>query len=175
MDSGNEGRSGRRHGREFKNNAVALVQSGRIVAEVARDLGVSKWSPGDWARLARKGRVPGEPKTLGAEPAEQRELRRLRQEPEHVSRQCDILKKALGILSAEVPPPASRRWKSSPKTYPVDALAEALEVGESGSAHVGTAEGRLFPAFTLDACSTTAVALGTRARIAGICRAAAGR
>jgi hypothetical protein len=49
-----------------------------------------------------------EPGTLSCETAEQRELRRLRQELEYVSRQRDILKKALGILSAEAPPNASR-------------------------------------------------------------------
>jgi hypothetical protein len=49
-----------------------------------------------------------EPATLAAETHDQRELRRLRQELEYVSRQRDILKKALGILSAEVPPNASR-------------------------------------------------------------------
>jgi transposase-like protein len=45
---------------------------------------------------------------LSAESPEQRELRRLRQEIEYVSRQRDILKKALGILSAEMPPHALR-------------------------------------------------------------------
>ena len=34
-------RSGRRYDREFKQDAVALVQSGRTITEVARDLGVS--------------------------------------------------------------------------------------------------------------------------------------
>jgi transposase-like protein len=45
---------------------------------------------------------------LGAETPEQRELRRLRQELEHVRRQRDILKKALAIVSEQNPPPASR-------------------------------------------------------------------
>ena len=40
----NRNRSGRRYDREFKNNAVALVRAGRTITEVARDLGVSKWS-----------------------------------------------------------------------------------------------------------------------------------
>ena len=35
---------GRRYDRKFKENAVALVQSGRTISEVARDLGVSQWS-----------------------------------------------------------------------------------------------------------------------------------
>ena len=62
-------RTGRRHDREFKNknNAVALVQSGRTVTDVARDLGVSKGSPGHWARESRNGQPLREPGTLGAE------------------------------------------------------------------------------------------------------------
>jgi len=104
----NSNRSGRRYDREFKNNAVALVRGGRTITEVARDLGVSKWSLGHWVRRAEKGQMLSEPKTLALETPEQRELRRLRQELEYVSRQRDILKKALGILSAEMPPHASR-------------------------------------------------------------------
>ena len=95
-------RSGRRYDREFKNDAVALVHGGRTITEVARDLGVSKWSLGHWVRRAEEGQMLSEPKTLALETPEQRELRRLRQELEYVSRQRDILKKALGILSAEM-------------------------------------------------------------------------
>ncbi len=104
----NSSRSGRRYDREFKNNAVALVRSGRTITEVARDLGVTKWSLGRWVQQAQSGQTLNEPKTLAVQSAEQRELRRLRQELEYVSRQRDILKKALGILSAEMPPHASR-------------------------------------------------------------------
>ena len=108
MTAMNSNRTGRRYDREFKNNAVALVRSGRTVTDVARNLGVSKWSLGRWVEQAKAGQTLSEPQTLAAETPEQRELRRLRQELEYVSRQRDILKKALGILSAEVPPNASR-------------------------------------------------------------------
>ena len=46
----NRNRSGRRYDREFKNDAVALVRAGRTITEVARDLGVSKWSLGHWVQ-----------------------------------------------------------------------------------------------------------------------------
>ena len=59
-------------------------------------------------QLARTGGEQREPATLAAESEEARELRRLRQENEHLRQQRDILKKALGILSAEVPPHATR-------------------------------------------------------------------
>jgi len=96
MTAMNNSRTGRRYDREFKNNAVALVRSGRTVTAVARDLGVSKWSLSRWVEQARTGQDLSEPQTLSVETPEQRELRRLRQELEYVSRQRDILKKALG-------------------------------------------------------------------------------
>ena len=108
MTAMNSSNSGRRYDRDFKINAVALVQGGRTITEVARDLGVSKWSLGRWVEQAKAGQSLREPKTLAAETPEQRELRRLRQELEYVSRQRDILKKALGILSAEMPVHALR-------------------------------------------------------------------
>lgn len=94
---------GRRYDREFKENAVALVRGGRSVSQVARDLGVSQWSVGRWVQAANGGHAPSEPKTLAAETDEQRELRRLRQENDYLREQRDILRKALGILSAEMP------------------------------------------------------------------------
>ena len=104
----NKSRCGRRYDREFKNNAVALVRSGRKISEVSRDLGVGAWSLMRWVKQTNNGGSLNEPGTLAKESADQRELRRLRQELDYVSRQRDILKKALGILSAEMPPPASR-------------------------------------------------------------------
>jgi transposase-like protein len=97
----------RRYDREFKRNAVALVQSGRLITEVARDLGVSIWSLRRWVELDKQGQALKEPATVASETTEQRELRRLRQENDYLRRQRDILKKALGILSAEMPPNAS--------------------------------------------------------------------
>ena len=99
---------GRRYDREFKENAVALVRGGRSISQVARDLGVSQWSVGRWVQAAEGGRAQSEPKTLAAESEEVRELRRLRQENDHLREQRDILKKALGILSAESPGRAIR-------------------------------------------------------------------
>ena len=96
-----------RYDGEFKRNAVALVHSGHSIKEVARDLGVSDWSLRHWIRLDKAGQGLKESATLASETPEQRELRRLRQENEYLRRQRDILKKALGILSAEMPPNAS--------------------------------------------------------------------
>ena len=94
---------GRRYDREFKENAVALVRHGKSISRVARDLGVSQWSVGRWVAATKGGQAQSEPKTLAAESEEARELRRLRQENDYLREQRDILKKALGILSAESP------------------------------------------------------------------------
>ena len=99
---------GRRYDREFKQKAVALVLSGRSQGEVSRELGVSAWSLGEWIKKARAGHVPTQAATLEAEGDEQRELRRLRQEVDYLREQREILKKALGICSVQVPGNASR-------------------------------------------------------------------
>jgi transposase len=94
----------RRYDREFKESAVALIQSGRSISEVSRDLGVSHWSLSRWLKAAQNGQALSETKTLSSETPEQREIRRLRQENDYLRRQRDILKKACSILSAEVQP-----------------------------------------------------------------------
>ena len=120
---------GRRYDREFKEKAIALVLGGRSQGEVSRDLGVSAWSLGEWVKKARAGHVPTQAATLGAESEEQRELRRLRQEVGYLREQREssgarqtaagspkgarggahqILKKALGICSVQMPGSASR-------------------------------------------------------------------
>ncbi len=94
----------RRYDREFKQQAVALIQSGRSITEVSRDLGVSHWSLSRWLKATQDGEGLSEPSTLSSETSEQREIRRLRQENDYLRRQRDILKKACSILSAEVQP-----------------------------------------------------------------------
>ena len=89
----------RRYDAEFKRNAVALVQSGRSIGEVCRDLGCSSWSLGRWVNEAKNGSRLTEPKTLATETPQQRENRQLRQENDYLRRQRDILKKALAIVS----------------------------------------------------------------------------
>jgi transposase len=98
----NSSKSGRRYDKQFKQDAVALVQGGREIVEVARDLGVSVWSLRYWVKRAQEGPLT-EARTLAQESPEQRELRRLRQENDYLRRQRDILKKALAIVSDQNP------------------------------------------------------------------------
>jgi transposase len=100
----NSSKFSRRYDREFKENAVALIQSGRSITEVSRDLGVSDWSLRQWLKTIEGAQALNESKRLSSETPEQREIRRLRQENDYLRRQRDILKKACSILSAEVQP-----------------------------------------------------------------------
>jgi len=100
----NSSKFSRRYDREFKENAVALIQSGRSITEVSRDLGVSDWSLRQWLKTIEGAQALNESKRLSFETPEQREIRRLRQENDYLRRQRDILKKAFSILSAEVQP-----------------------------------------------------------------------
>lgn len=99
---------GHRYDREYKENAVALVKAGRPISQVCRDLGVSYWALSQWVKKSKAGGKLTEPQSLNEESPEHKELRHFRQENEYLRRQRDILKKACGILSAEMPAHISR-------------------------------------------------------------------
>jgi transposase len=87
------------YGKEFKLEAIRLiVEEGRSVASVARDLGVNENSLHYWKRQLLnddKHSFPGHGKLK----PEAEELRRLKRELEEVKEERDILKKALGYFS----------------------------------------------------------------------------
>lgn len=84
---------------EFKREAVRLAQtSGKPIAHVARELGISDTSIHQWRKeLAEHGSeaFPGS----GHQTAQEEDVRRLKRELETVKQERDILKKALGIFS----------------------------------------------------------------------------
>lgn len=95
---------------EFKREAVALLQSGRSASQLSRELGVSTWSLSRWksrygagaAAAEAHGRSPAaECKGEASPVAMAEELLRLRAQLHTMTRQRDILKKALGILGQE--------------------------------------------------------------------------
>jgi transposase len=87
-----------RYDEEFKRNAVELLESGeRSAVQLARELGVSDCSLGKWKRqYGPQGQAVGS--GLGTE---QSRIAQLERELATVSRQRDILKKALAILGQE--------------------------------------------------------------------------
>jgi transposase len=84
---------------EFKCEAVRLAQtSGKPIAHVARELGISDTSIHQWRKeLAEHGpeAFPGS----GHQTAQEEEIRRLKRELEITKQERDILKKAIGIFS----------------------------------------------------------------------------
>ena len=89
----------KRYANEFKLEAVKLAEGGDVpVAQVARDLGVSQTVLRRWMKRygerANGGRLT---------PEEHEELIHLRRENKRVTMERDILKKAVGIFSKELP------------------------------------------------------------------------
>ena len=79
---------------QFKKDAVALVEAGRSVNEVAHDLGIARSLLQRWrTQLRREPEVPFPGTGRLAPPAEQ--IRQLQQRLHAVTEERDILKKAL--------------------------------------------------------------------------------
>jgi transposase-like protein len=89
----------RHYDEEFKRNAVELLESGeRSAVQLSQELGVSDCSLGKWKRQYGRQSQACRSGELGAE---QRRIAELERELAAVSRQRDILKKALAILGQE--------------------------------------------------------------------------
>ena len=84
---------------EFKREALQLIEtSGKPLAQVARDLGISDNTLQGWKQQAQKhgqNAFPGS----GHQTPQEEEMKRLRRENEILRQERDILKKALAIFS----------------------------------------------------------------------------
>ena len=89
----------RKFDRDFREGAVRLVrETGKPIAQVARDLGINSGTLGNWVDADRRRRGEGE----GALSEDERaELARLRKENAELAMGCDVLKRsvALWVLS----------------------------------------------------------------------------
>lgn len=95
------GNQRRRFTREFKIEAVRMVvEEGRRVSEVARELGISEALLGRWKKKSEEGKIDPFPGKGRLSP-EDDELRRLRRENERLRMERDILKKAVAIFSED--------------------------------------------------------------------------
>src|SRR5690349_21851977 len=85
---------------EFKAGAVRLVvDEGKSIAQVARDLDLTASALGIWVARARADRGVGKPGALTT--AEREELTRLRKEARELRMERDILKKAAAFFAKE--------------------------------------------------------------------------
>jgi transposase len=82
----------RRFDQDFKDGAVRIVRdTGRPIAEVARDLGINEGTLGNWVNRDKSRR--GESSELSE--SERQELQRLRKEVVELSMQRDVLKRSV--------------------------------------------------------------------------------
>ena len=85
---------------EFRESAVAMVrETGKPVAAVARDLGVSETTLGNWVLADRRAR--GEQREDQVSESERAELVRLRRENAQLRMEKEILKKAAAFFVTE--------------------------------------------------------------------------
>jgi transposase len=84
---------------EYKAEAVELViNSGRPVAEIARDLGINEGTLGNWVNMAKKR---GEFKETPLDIDERAELKKLREEVRRLKMEREVLKKAAAWFAKE--------------------------------------------------------------------------
>jgi len=88
-------RNYRKYDEDFKQGAVALVtETGKPIAQVARELGVNEGTLGNWCAKARRdaGESDGE-----LSETERAELARLRKENTELRMQRDVLKRSVAL------------------------------------------------------------------------------
>jgi len=89
------GETRRKFDADFKEGAVRLVrETGKPVAEVARDLGVNEGTLGNWVNADRRRRGNGDG-ALGED--ERAELVRLRKENAELRMERDVLKRSVAL------------------------------------------------------------------------------
>ena len=83
---------------EFREQAVAMVNNGRSVPEVADELGLHEQTLRYWLKLAERGRLNEKAKKVTEE---QMELSRLRAENARLKMENEILKKATAYFAKD--------------------------------------------------------------------------
>jgi transposase len=87
----------RKFDRDFKEGAVRLVrETGRPIAQVAKDLGINEGTLGNWVNADRRRRGDGDG-ALGED--ERAELARLRKENAELAMERDVLKRSASSVA----------------------------------------------------------------------------
>ena len=88
----------RNYSPEFREEAARMVvETSRAIAEVARELGISETSLGNWVRAYRKKHAEDEPLQL----SERARLRELERENRELRMKNEFLSKAAAYFAAE--------------------------------------------------------------------------
>jgi transposase len=89
------GETRRKFDRDFREGAVRLVrETGKPIAQVARDLGINAGTLGNWVEADRRRRDGGDGQ-LGED--ERAELARLRKENAELAMERDVLKRSVAL------------------------------------------------------------------------------
>lgn len=84
---------------EFKEGAVRIVrETGKPIAQVARELGISDGTLGNWVRLDDRARDGGDDRLSESE---REELKRLRRENAELAMERDVLKRSCALWVKE--------------------------------------------------------------------------
>ncbi len=89
------GETRRKFGQDFREGAVRLVrETGKPIAQVARDLGINAGTLGNWVDADRRRREGGDGQLSEGERAE---LARLRKENAELRMRCDVLERSVAL------------------------------------------------------------------------------
>jgi len=89
----------RKFDQEFKEGAVRIVrETGKPVAQVARELGINEGTLGNWVGRDRRAREGGDGRLSESEHAE---LARLRRENAELAMERDVLKRSVALWVTE--------------------------------------------------------------------------
>jgi transposase len=93
------GETRRKFDQDFKEGAVRLVrETGKPIAQVARELGIHDGTLGSWVNADRRRRRAGD----GAVSEDERaELARLRKQNAELAMRCDVLKRSVALWVEE--------------------------------------------------------------------------
>jgi transposase len=84
---------------QFKEGAVRIVrETGKPIAQVARELGISDGTLGNWVRLDERSRDGGDGRLSESE---REELKRLRAENAELAMERDVLKRSVALWVKE--------------------------------------------------------------------------
>jgi len=90
----------RKFDEDFKAGAVRLVfETGKPIAQIARELGINDGTRGNWVTAARRQRDGGGDGSLSEN--ERAELARLRRENAELRMQRDVLKRSVALWVTE--------------------------------------------------------------------------
>jgi transposase len=89
----------RKFDEQFKEGAVRIVrETGKPIAQVARELGINGGTLGNWVNSERRARQGGDGRL---EESEREELKRLRAENAELAMERDVLKRSVALWVKE--------------------------------------------------------------------------